>query len=282
MILTTFLLVLFSALLHASWNLVTKKYAGNYSMIYLSFIGGCILTLGPAIFYWPNDNQVIIDLAGWIVLACFAHSIYGFVLSYTYSYGDISTLYPIVRGSGVGLAVLVSILLIGEQFNAFLASGCLAVVSGIALLSYKRNRKETGLLGVVLAMTCGMLIATYTVVDKLLVAEMHPLAVLFILQLSSGLIFLPYVLKYRTEELKMTLKQHWKPTLYVCAAATLSYTIILYVFQFADVSRVATVRETAVVFGAIGGYMIFKESFSLLRLIGVIAVATGIILVKLS
>ena len=261
---------------------MTKKYAGNYSMIYLSFIGGCLLTIGPAIYYWPVNNQVIWDMAGWIVLACFAHSIYGFVLSYTYSYGDISTLYPIVRGSGVGLAVLVSILLVGEQFNTFLAAGCVGVISGIALLSYKRNRKETRPLGVILALSCGFLIATYTVVDKFLVEEMHPLTVLFILQLSSGLIFLPYVLKYRTKEFSMTVKNHWKATLYVCGAATLSYTIILYVFQFADVSRVATVRETAVVFGAFGGYWLFKESFSLPRLLGVIAVAIGIILVKLS
>lgn len=282
MILTTFLLVLLSALLHASWNLVTKKFAGNYSIIYLSFVGGTILTLYPALLNWPESNQVFVENAWWLILSCLVHGIYGFLLSYTYFYGDISTLYPVVRGSGVALAVIISVFWVGEFFNGYLAGGCTAVVSGIALLSYKRNRKETRFLGVLLALTCGLFIATYTVVDKVLVDQIHPIVVLFILQGSSGLMFLPYVLKSRLPELKKTVKHHWKATIYVCCAATLSYSIILYVFQNADVSRVATVRETAVVFGAICGYLIFKESFSLLRLIGVIAVACGIILVKLS
>ncbi|MFT4526324.1 MAG: drug/metabolite transporter (DMT)-like permease [Granulosicoccus sp.] len=282
MILTTFLLVLLSALLHASWNLVTKKFAGNYSIIYLSFLGGTLLTLYPAMVHWPESNQVFIDNAWWLVVSCLVHGIYGFILSYTYFYGDISTLYPVVRGSGVALAVIISVFWVGEVFNGYLAAGCTAVIGGIALLSYKRNRKETSKMGILLAVTCGLLIATYTVIDKVLVDQIHPITVLFILQASSGLMFLPYVLKSRMPELRNTIKHHWKATAYVCGAATMSYSIILYVFQNADVSRVATVRETAVVFGAIGGYLIFKESFSLLRLIGVIAVAFGIILVKLS
>ena len=261
---------------------MTKKFAGNYSIIYLSFVGGTLLTLYPAVVHWPESNQVFIDNAWWLAVSCLVHGIYGFVLSYTYFYGDISTLYPLVRGSGVALAVIVSIFWVGEFFNGYLAAGVVAVIGGIALLSYKRNRKETRLLGVLLAVICGLFIATYTVVDKVLVDQIHPITVLFILQGSSGLMFLPYVLTSRLPELRNTIKHHWKSTAYVCGAATLSYSIILYVFQNADVSRVATVRETAVVFGAVGGYLIFKESFSLLRLLGVIMVAFGIIMVKLS
>lgn len=282
MSITTLLLVLFSAILHASWNLVTKKHAGNYSIIYLSFVGGAIYTAYPGITNWPADTSVFSDNLWLIVLACFAHAIYGYVLSYTYRYGDISTLYPVVRGSGVAIAVLVSILLIGESGNLSLGLGATGVIGGIALLSYKRNRKETRLLGVALALTCGGLIATYTVVDKVIVEQMHPMSFLFILQVASCFIFLPVILANRRAEMVETVKKSWTSVLYVSMAATGSYTIILYVFTHADVSRVATVRESAVVFGAIGGYWLFKESFSWIRLIGVLLVAAGIIFVKLS
>jgi drug/metabolite transporter (DMT)-like permease len=279
---TTLLLVLFSAILHASWNLVTKKHAGNYSIIYLSFVGGAIYTAYPGLANWPADNSVFMGNLWLIVLACFAHAIYGYVLSYTYRYGDISTLYPIVRGSGVAIAVFVSIIFINEPWNLALALGASGVIAGIALLSYKRNRKKTRLLGIALALVCGSLIATYTVVDKVIVEKMHPMSFLFILQVTSCLIFLPLVLTKRRTELVETVKKSWKSVLYVSMAATGSYSIILYVFTHTDVSRVATVRESAVVFGAIGGYWLFKESFSWIRLIGVLLVAAGIIFVKLS
>lgn len=180
------------------------------------------------------------------------------------------------------MAVLVSILIINESWNLALGIGASAVVGGIALLSYKRNRKETRLLGVALALTCGGLIATYTVVDKVIVDQMHPMSFLFILQVASCFIFLPIILTKRRTELVETVKNSWSSVIYVSMAATGSYTIILYVFMHADVSRVATVRESAVVFGAIGGYWLFKESFSWIRLIGVLFVAAGIIFVKLS
>ena len=79
----------------------------------------------------------------------------------------------------------------------------------------------------------------------------------------------------------MTLKSLWLPVLVISIVATSSYLIILYVMQIAPVSKIVAVREASVVFGAIAGYVILKEDFSRLRLIGVITVLLGIILVKL-
>ncbi|TNF24779.1 MAG: hypothetical protein EP314_07470 [Bacteroidetes bacterium] len=276
----TFLLVLTSALLHASWNLIAKKYAGNYSIIYLSFCISSVITVLMAV---PHLSQVQLNMElGLLLLATGVfHAVYGFVLTFTYKNGDISTLYPIVRGSGIAGAVVLSLVILREVVTTTSAFGVAMVVSGIAVLSYRRNRKATSPKGIFLALVCGSLIMSYTIMDKLLVAELHPIPVLAASQVISALMFLPYVLKSRRAEMRLTLKTLMKPTVTISIIATTSYLIILYVMQIAPVSRIVAVREASVVFGAIAGYALLKEDFSRTRLIGVVFVVIGIILVKL-
>lgn len=275
----TFLLVLTSALLHASWNLVAKRHAGNYSMIYLSFCISSAITVALSIPYLGevslNPRLVFLLLATGVF-----HAVYGFVLTFTYKNGDISTLYPIVRGSGIAGAVILSLVILHEVATVTSASGVAMVVSGIAILSYRRNRKATSPKGIFLALVCGALIMSYTIMDKMLVTEIHPIPVLAASQVISTLMFLPYVLRSRRDEMRLTMKTLLKPTIAVSIIATSSYLIILYVMQIAPVSRIVAVREASVVFGAIAGYALLKEDFSRMRLIGVISVLIGILLVK--
>lgn len=248
-------------------------------MIYLSFCISSVLTVALSIPYLGevslNPKLIFLLLATGVF-----HAVYGFVLTFTYKNGDISTLYPIVRGSGIAGAVILSLVILHEVATVTSASGVAMVVSGIAILSYRRNRKATSPKGIFLALVCGSLIMSYTIMDKMLVSEMHPIPVLAASQVISTLIFLPYVIKSRRAEMRLTLKTLLKPTLAVSIIATSSYLIILYVMQIAPVSRIVAVREASVVFGAIAGYVLLKEDVSRMRLIGVISVLIGILLVK--
>lgn len=275
----TFLLVILSALLHASWNFVAKKYAGNYSIIYLSFLFSSIVT-GLISIPFLGDVELNPTLITLLIATGIFHAVYGFVLTFTYKNGDISTLYPILRGTGIGGAVLLSLVILRESLSPVSGLGVLVVISGIAILSYRRNRKATSAKGVFLAFLCGGLIMSYTIFDKVLVTDIHPMVVLAASQIISVLMFLPYVMMKRRQELKLTLKTLMKPVLFISIIATCSYFIILYVMQIAPVSRIVAVREASVVFGALTGYIILKEDFSKTRLVGVVLVMLGIILVK--
>jgi drug/metabolite transporter (DMT)-like permease len=276
----TFLLVILSALLHASWNFVAKKYAGNYSMIYLSFLFSAIVS-GLISIPFLQDVDLNPALTTLLIATGVFHAVYGFVLTFTYKNGDISTLYPILRGSGIGGAVILSIVLLHESLDPSSGVGVFMVISGIAVLSYKRNREATSAKGIFLAFVCGGLIMSYTIFDKLLVTDIHPIPVLAASQIISVLMFFPYVMIKRREELKFTLRTLLKPVIFVSIVATSSYLIILYVMQYAPVSRIVAVREASVVFGALTGYIILKEDFSKTKLIGVVLVMLGIILLKL-
>lgn len=276
----TFLLVILSAVLHASWNFVAKKYAGNYSLIYLSFLFSSFVTGLLSIPYLDEVNLTF-QLGTLIILTGIFHAVYGFVLTFTYKNGDISTLYPIVRGSGIGGAVLLSLIILGEELSSISGIGVATVISGIAVLSYRRNRQATSPKGIFLALVCGSLIMSYTIFDKMIVSEVHPIPVMAASQIISAGMFLPYVLLKRREELIETTQTLLVPTIAISIIATTSYLIILFVMQIAPVSRIVAVREASVVFGALTGYIILKEHFSPTRLIGVLLVMIGIVLVKL-
>lgn len=249
-------------------------------MIYLSFCFSSIVTCLISIPF-IQDVELTAMAIFLLLLTGVLHAVYGFVLTFTYKNGDISTLYPIVRGSGIAGAVILSLVFLSENISPQSGSGVFLVISGIAILSYRRNRKETSIKGILLALTCGAFIMSYTIADKLLVADIHPIPVLAASQTISALMFLPYVLTKRRGELKMTFKTLLLPVMMISIVATSSYLIILFVMQIAPVSKIVAVREASVVFGAIAGYAILKEDFSRLRLIGVITVLIGIVLVKL-
>ncbi len=280
MSLTVFLLIILSSLLHAAWNLVAKKHAGNYSLIYLSFCIGFVLCLPLAIdrFDLYSDWQAMLPM---IIATGVLHAVYGFLLTFTYKNGDISTLYPIVRGSGIAGAVLLAIFVLNEALPITSKVGVASVICGIAILSYRRNRKQTSLKGILLALACGAVIMSYTILDKVIVNKVDPFVLLLTSQFISATAFLPYVLLKRKKEMVLTLRTLKLPVLGVALPALFGYVIILFVFQTADVSRVVAIRELSVVFGAVAGYVFLKEDFSRMRLIGVLILLAGIILVKL-
>ena len=265
--------------MHAAWNLMAKRYSGNYSIIYLSFVVGWFLGLPWAIMNLSQQTDWA-TVGPIILLTGLCHSVYGYVLNLTYRHGDISTLYPLLRGSGVALAVTAAVLAFGETLGRIAATGMVLAFAGVALVSYRRDRNTTRLRGIGLALLCGALIGSYTVLDKLAVQHVHPIVLLNATQIISGLVFLPYVLRNRRDELIHTVTVLWRPVAMISVVALISYAIILHVFTYAPLSRVTVAREVSVAFGAIGGHLIFKESFSKSRLIGVLLVLIGIILIR--
>ena len=280
MTIEVFALVVLSALLHACWNIITKKFSGNYSLIYLSFCAGMLVSVPLALPHLsaPVDWCAILPL---LLVTGVLHAVYGFLLSFTYHNGDISTLYPIVRGSGIAGSVMLGFLLLHEHLPWQAYGGVATVIGGIALLSYRRDRSATPLRGIGLALLSGIFIMSYTILDKIIVDRIHPMVLMASMQMVSFVMFLPYVLLKRREEAMLTLRTLKLPVLGIALSALASYLIILFAFQLAPISRIVAVRELSVVFGAVTGYLLFKESFSLLRLAGVVTVVLGIVLVKL-
>ncbi|MFQ5954869.1 MAG: EamA family transporter, partial [Kiloniellales bacterium] len=103
-------LVLFSALLHASWNALLKGAADRttqsavlYGAMALAAVADATQVPPPALASWP-----------FLALSIVLHNLYFLALLMAYREGDLSQVYPIARGSAPILVAFLSTSVAGE------------------------------------------------------------------------------------------------------------------------------------------------------------------------
>lgn len=159
MTLTVFCILLFAALLHASWNAIVKAGTDKlYSAIGVSgsaaFIALVILPFSPqpSAASWP-----------FLVVSCALQVVYTVLVAKTYQVSDMSQTYPLMRGTAPLLVALISALALGDSLSGLAWSGigviCLSILA-MAMNGRMRSRKGIGL-----ALLNACFIAGYTLVD---------------------------------------------------------------------------------------------------------------------
>jgi len=143
---TVLLLVLGSALVHATWNLWAKQLGPQVRSVPLTWI----LTTLSSLIYAPVGLAMLAQGAWrpappalvWIAGSGVIHVAYFFLLLRGYRVGDLSLVYPVARGTGPLLAALGAIALFGEQPNALSIAGVLLVAAGVIVLTARRPSPE--------------------------------------------------------------------------------------------------------------------------------------------
>ena len=109
-------LVLFAAVLHASWNFVSKKSGGGSSFVLL-YETFAFLIYMPLLYLVDFKRLLSLPLELWllIILSAVLHVIYTLVLQTGYRKADYSVVYPTARGTGPAFTVLVAVFLFGEK-----------------------------------------------------------------------------------------------------------------------------------------------------------------------
>lgn len=92
-------LVLFAAVLHASWNFVSKKSGGGSSFVLL-YETFAFLIYMPLLYLVDFKRLLSLPLELWllIILSAVLHVIYTIVLQTGYRKADYSVVYPTARG----------------------------------------------------------------------------------------------------------------------------------------------------------------------------------------
>eukprot|EP01119_Soliformovum_irregulare_P023371 TRINITY_DN8153_c0_g1_i1.p1 TRINITY_DN8153_c0_g1~~TRINITY_DN8153_c0_g1_i1.p1 ORF type:complete len:394 (-),score=78.09 TRINITY_DN8153_c0_g1_i1:58-1239(-) len=132
-----FLLVIGSATLHATWNFFGRKAKGN---IPLSWAGNAIAIacLLPIVLVFNLYSKKTSDWrlgAPWFVISAIDNCFYNLLLFKAYQYGEVSLVYPISRGTSVGLTSLVSQFLLDEKLSAMGWGGVGGILLGILIIS---------------------------------------------------------------------------------------------------------------------------------------------------
>ena len=99
MISISIMLVLASGLAHAVWNLFTKKSENKMAFLWLITLPTTLI-LFPFFIFDLMRVDVTWTLLSLLVLSFLFQCCYTFLLSNAYTYGDISLVYPIMRGTG--------------------------------------------------------------------------------------------------------------------------------------------------------------------------------------
>ncbi len=278
--LQAFILVMISTVLHAAWNFAVRKASGNLGVLWLGTWFASVLCL-PAVCLVPLGSGAL--TAGWPFIAAtgLTHSLYFLMLAKAYEEGEISVVYPIARGTGVGGTALAAWMLIDERLTVPGVVGIATVLLGVILLGLGgvsgRERRRS----IPYALIVGASIAVYSVVDKLGVAYVHPVHYVFSLFVIPGVILSPHVLLRHRPAVVRTWRGMKKYALLAGPGSMATYLLVLYAMRIGKVSYILAVREFSVVIGALLGVLFLGERFGWQKSVGIGAVVLGLVLVKL-
>ena len=124
--------MLLAGLIHAGWNIVTKKVGGDARFAF--FISLLQLVVWAPLGLWLGWEAVPAwDAAAWwlIVVSGVLHVVYFVTLLRGYRAADLTVVYPLARGIGPLLSSVAAVLLLGEAVTLGDALGVLAVVVGV-------------------------------------------------------------------------------------------------------------------------------------------------------
>jgi drug/metabolite transporter (DMT)-like permease len=273
-------LVLFAALVHASWNAVVKSSGDRVLTFTAIHLTGTALGTVAIFFVGLPDAHVW----PYLLVSALVHNLYYVFLLLSYKLGDLSEVYPIARGSSPLMVALGAMVVAGEVPTVMGFGGIALVSLGIISLTFAGGKPtRAGMRPLLAALCTGVLISSYTVLDGLgMRAGASPWPYIVWLNFLEGIPFGLYVLACRRADVAPFLAGNWKPALAGGCLTTIAYGIALFALTQGGMAHVSALRETSVLFAAIIGSLILKEGFGRARIISALVITVGIVVLLIS
>jgi drug/metabolite transporter (DMT)-like permease len=263
-------IVLFAALLHASWNALLK---GGHDRLWSMTIMGVATSLACAALL---PFLAVPRAASWpcLVGSAILHVGYNIFLIRAYRSGEFGSAYPIARGSSPLMVTLGAGLVAKEAPSVLGMTGIALVSAGVISLGFRGRRLPES--GIFYALGTGLFIAAYSVTDGIggrLSAS--PVSYTLWMCLLWGATALPvYWLRRRDSRL-------WRGPRATSLAALggvvslLAYGIVIFAMTRAPMGAVSALRETSVLFAVLLGRLFFAEPLTPRRILSALVIAAG-------
>lgn len=287
--LTIFALALLSGALNATWNFFIKKKASDYSVM---ITGVCVanLSIFPITVLIMATKGFDPRVIPFLLATGAVEAIDFYMLTKIYKVSDISMAYPVSRGTGVMLTALFSVLILKEHISPQAIIGIITVLVGVFFFALNKGTSPKmiweSLKAQKLALIKGFTIVGYTLVDRVGAKYANPLVYFNFKEIVAMLILIPILARGGTltfRHMREVFKKDGKPALAIGFGIICSYVLVLIiynVFAEAKASYVTVIRESAVVFGALLGFIFLREKATPNKLAGIIAIVLGVILIK--
>lgn len=277
-------LVLSAAVFHAIWNSAAKGARGNgYVFVWAYVTGSALLCLPLALTQWlaggaQHDWRLLVGP----LVAGVLHNIYGLVLQTGYGRAELGVVYPVARGVGPLVTMLVALLVLGEAPGTLGVIGASIVLAGIVVVATgsglgRRNRLVTGL---IYGAVTGLAIASYTLWDSHAVTDwsLAPLTYFALSVTVQALLLTPGALR-RRQQWGAALRPNLGKIVLVAVLSPAAYILVLIAMQSTPVAIVAPVRESSIVIGSLLAWWLYREPNPARRMVGAVVVLAGIALI---
>lgn len=295
---TAIALILASALIHASWNLIAKHISPTASFFLIAN------AIGPWIFFpWVILHPDIVcsmDSRIWafLILTGLFQALYCIALAAAYRHGDLSVSYPIARSLPVILVPLTAVLLgRGDLLGVWFFTGVVLVLAGGALVSADEIRalKKRFVLNSALPMAFCAAIGTagYSLIDdqalrflRSSLGEIHgtiPITLVYAFIESFACVFWIGIFILLTRKNPGGLRVHPGWTASAGILMSVTYGMVLLAMAYArEVSLIVAFRQVSILAGALMGFVFLRESAHFLKILGLTILLTGLYIVALS
>src|SRR5258706_1598864 len=141
-------LILFSAVVHAVVNILTKRAENKYAMRLLIGVFSALLAI-PALFFLPLPSGIAIWL---LVATALVHAVYELLLVKSYESAAFSAVYPVARGTGPLFTTLGAIVLLHEHPPTIVLLGILLVCGGVVAICISHRATDGARAGLTYAL----------------------------------------------------------------------------------------------------------------------------------
>ena len=302
------LLVLTSSVFHVAWNSLVKTSGDPLATSTRAVCLGIVVVTPAAVVAWFATGRPSLAPEGWAIAVAsgIVSAAYFVPLSAAYRRGALSSVYPVARGSGALLGVIVGVTILGEQLAPAGLVGVALLLGGTLAAASTTASRAT----IAPALLAGCAVATYSALDRVGVrtgpAWLYAWALWSVcaLGLVAWGLLLSWIRARRAgpgsapaggsgsavaasaRAYARTLRADRSEALRSLAAGLLiigTYMLILLAFEIAPLAGVAPLREAATILAAAWGVVVLKErDHAGTRLAAAGAVAVGAILLAAS
>ena len=236
----------------------------------------------PATLFVPQPNA-----ATWAALGISlpAHFAYQVCLVKALQRGDLSLVFPVMRGAAPLLTAFSALLFLRERLTSLAWIGLLCAPAAVIVFALPprgiRLRHHPDRAALLWSLGTAVGIALYNVADargvRLAPSQFTYIVWLF---LFDAIAITALAVLVRRDLLARAVAMKWRYGVAAGALSILSFGAALYAFSLMQTAKVSALRETAVVFAALLGTMFLGEHFGRRRVLAAAALAVGLVLMQ--
>lgn len=283
--LQTLTLIMIAAMLHATWNIILKDTKDNLTALWLQMVITVIYLIPFSIICFGFPPKEALPT---LIFSGLLQALYYVLLGKCYQSGNLSIVYPLTRGSAPVFVCILSIVLGLETLTFPVFLSLLFIVFGIYIVNMPALNLKSLLApfktliedsSTRLSILLGIVIALYTLSDKVNVRYTNPFIVYSVITLIPTLLLAPMLCK--KDKLKVELAGKGKfCILGISVFMVAAYCLILLAMTHSNASYISSIREVSVVFVALYTSLRSKNPNWQPKLIGSVIIFVGIVLVS--